>query len=66
MGAPPVVIALPSGAMYCAYPVTDPSAASTPGTPRTVDTTDSGTGLRVAVPPLPNCATPRTWKSMLW
>ncbi len=49
-----------------AVSVTEPSAASTPGTARTVATSDSGTGLRVAVPPLPNWATPRTWKSMFW
>ncbi len=66
VGAPPEEMALPSWPMYCAGPVTDPSAASTPGTARTVERSDSGMGLRVALPPLPNCATPRTWKSMFW
>ena len=37
-----------------------------PGPRRTVARSDSGTGFRVAVPPLPNWATPRTWKSMFW
>ena len=66
MGAPPVETALPSGAMYWANPVTDPSAACTPGTASTRARSDSGTGLRVAVPPDPSWATPRTWKSMFW
>ena len=66
MGAPPVEIALPSCETYCAYPVTEPSATSTPGTARTVERIDSGIGFRVAVPPLPNWATPRTWKSTFW
>ena len=65
-GAPPFEIAFPSGAMNSAPPVTEPSAASTPGTSRTLARSDSGTGLRVAVPPLPSWATPRTWKSMFW
>ncbi len=65
-GACPDETALPSWPMYCAKPVTVPSASPTPGTARTVDTIDCGTVLRVALPPLPNCATPRTWKSMFW
>ena len=61
VGAPPVVMALPSWAMNCARPVTEPLAASTPGTACTVARSDSGTGLRVALPPLvPSWATPRT------
>ena len=66
VGAPPVVMALPSCAMNCAYPVTEPLAASTPGTASIFGSSDSGTGLRVAVPPLPNWATPRTWKLTFW
>ncbi len=65
-GAAPEEMALPSWPMNCAKPVTEPSASATPGTARTVDRIDCGTALRVAPPPLPNCATPRTWKSMFW
>src|SRR5690348_11499240 len=65
VGAPPVAMALPSGATNWANPWTWPSAMPTPGTWRTVASSDSGTGLRVAFPPLPSWATPRTWKSTL-
>ncbi len=54
VGAPPVEIAVPSWLMNCAVPATVPSATCTPGTARTVASRDSGTGLRVAPPPLPS------------
>ena len=63
VGAPPVAIAFPSWLMNCASPPTVPSATPTPGTARTEASNDSGTGFRVAPPPLPSWATPRTWKS---
>src|ERR1700722_10904061 len=66
VGAPPFAMALPSGPTYWAMPVTEPAAAATPGTPCTVATSDSGTLLRCALPPVPSWATPRTWKSMFW
>ena len=66
VGAPPVVTALPSGATNCAYPETDPLAATTPGTARTVAATDWGIGLRTA-PSLPvKAAVPRTTKLTFW
>ena len=68
VGAPPVVMALPSGATNWAYPVTVPSAAATPGTPRTEARRDSGMALRTAPPPelSVKAAFPRTSKSMFW
>jgi len=70
-GGPLVPIAVPSLATYCApFQVTFPSAILTPGTSRTVVTSDSGIGLRTSpLPPGPlveNWETPRTWKSTFW
>ena len=58
-------IGLPSCPMNWAYPATSPYAPATPGTPSTRVRSASGSGLRVALWPLPNWATPRTWKLIL-
>ncbi len=66
VGAPPLLMAFPSGATNCAYPLTVPSANSTPGIWRTVVAIDCGTGLRPVLAPAlvsENAALPRISKS---